>query len=155
MSSLTLNAANQKTKSETQKSKSNKSSITRITFEKKRRNLIATQEKIQFVSLEQYDSTRYSSNTKPASRFSASFALGCFSIRPVQDLREPHEYGYSRMKELHEYRYFRTEEPHEYGYPIVKKLDGDIQSRHGFQVLVIADKQVQEQADYTLEGSRV
>ena len=66
---------------------------------------------------------------------------------------EPHKYGYSRMKELHKYRYskveepheygyFRTEEPHKYGYPIVKKLDGDIQGRHGFQVLVIADKQV-------------
>ena len=57
-------------------------------------------------------------------------------------MKELHEYGYFRVEEPYEYRYFRTEEPHEYEYPIVKKLDGDIQGRHGFQVLVIADKLV-------------
>ncbi len=49
-------------------------------------------------------------------------------------MKEPHEYGYSRVEEPHEYGYFRTEEPHEYGYSIVKKLDGDIHGRHGFQI---------------------
>ncbi len=49
-------------------------------------------------------------------------------------MQEPYEYGYSRVEEPHEYGYFRTEELHEYGYLIVKKLDGDIQGRHGFQI---------------------
>ncbi len=57
-------------------------------------------------------------------------------------MKEPYEYGYSRVKEPHEYGYFRTEEPHGYGYPIVKKLDRNIQDRHGFQILVIANKHV-------------
>ena len=129
--SWTLNAANQRTISRTQKSNSNKSSTTRITLEERQCNLICTQEKISFVSLEQYDSTRYSSNTKLASKFFAPFALGCFIIRAVEDLGEPHEY-----------RYYKTAEPHKYGYPIMKKLDRDIQGRHDFQVLVIIDKQV-------------
>ncbi len=70
---------------------------------------------------------------------------GSFSIRPIQNLGEPHEYGYSRMKGSHGYGYFivegphgygyfKTEEPYGYGYPVVKKLDGDIQGSHGFQI---------------------
>ncbi len=93
------------------------------------------------------------SNTKPVSLPSVTFALGLFSIRIVHDLGESYKYGYSRIKELieygyskveepHEYEYFGTEEPHRYGYPIVKKLDGNIQNRHDFQILVIVDKQV-------------
>lgn len=79
------------------------------------------------------------------------FALRCFSIKPIQDLRKPHIYGYSRMKEANEYRYFRIEKPYKYGYFgtekfykygyfIVKKFDRDIKGRHGFQILVFADK---------------
>ncbi len=131
--------------------KVNQSSTTRITLEERRRNLIAVKEKIQWVSLEQCDSTSHNRNTKLASELSVPFALGCFSIRPVQDLGKPHEYGYSRMKEPHEYGYSRVEEPHEYGYfrtkellgygySIVKKLDGNIQDRHDFGYLVIVDK---------------
>lgn len=59
---------------------------------------------------------------------------GSFSIRQIQNLGEPHEYGYSRMKGSHGYGYFRIEGPHGYGYPVVKKLDGDIQGSHGFQI---------------------
>ncbi len=77
------------------------------------------------------------SNTIPACILSVPFAVKCFSIRTVQDLRDLHEYGYSRIKkpqeygysrveEPHKYRYFRTEEPHGYEYHIVKKLDGNI-----------------------------
>ncbi len=79
------------------------------------------------------------------------FALERFSIRSVQDLRElykyeyskmkeVYEYGYSRVEKLYEYGYFGTEEPHEDRYPILKNLDRNIQDRHGFQILVIADK---------------
>ena len=57
-------------------------------------------------------------------------------------MKELHKYGYFRVEEPHEYGYFRTEESYGYWYPIVKKLDGNIQDRHGFQILVIADKQV-------------
>ncbi len=115
-----------------------------------------TQSKRQKIAEDQQSLRRqkkYRSNTKPVSPPSVTFALGLFSMRLVQDLGEPHEYGYSRMKEPleygysrveepHEYEYFGTEEPYGYGYPIVKKLDGNIQDRYGFQILVIADKQV-------------
>lgn len=65
------------------------------------------------------------------------FALGRFSIGPVQDLRNSHEYGkfemieyhkyvYSRVEESYGYRYFRIEKSHGYGYLIIEKLDEDI-----------------------------
>ncbi len=57
-------------------------------------------------------------------------------------MQEPLEYGYSKIEEPYEYEYFRTEEPLGYGYSIVKKLDGNIQNRPGFQILVIANKQL-------------
>ncbi len=107
------------------------------------------QKKIYFISLERCESTQHSSNTKPASQLSTPFALGSVSIRPVQDLgepyeyvysriKEPYEYGYSRVKEPHEYEYFKTKELHGYGYLIVKKLDRDLQERHGFKYLIIS-----------------
>ena len=105
---------------------------------------MAVQEEIKFVSLEQSNSTRHRNIKKPASLPSVSFALWLFSIRPVQNLeepyeyrysrmKEPHEYGYSRVEEPHDYGYFRTEEPHRYGYPILERSGGDIQGTHGFQ----------------------
>ena len=74
-----------------------------------------------------------------------SFALGHFNIKLFYYLEKLHEHGYFRMKEphkyrysgvekLHEYGYFRTEEPYGYEYPIEKKLDKNIQGRHGFQI---------------------
>ncbi len=37
----------------------------------------------------------------------------------------------------------------------MKKLDRNIQDKHGFQILVIIEKQVLEQADYTFKRPRV
>lgn len=65
------------------------------------------------------------------------FALRRFNIRSVQDLgepyeyvyskiKEPYEYEYSRLEKTHEYRYFKIEKLHGYKYPIIKKLDEDI-----------------------------
>lgn len=36
----------------------------------------------------------------------------------------------------------QTEEPHGYKYPILIKLDGNIQDRYSFKILIIANKQV-------------
>ncbi len=66
-------------------------------------------------------------------------------------MKKPHKYGYFKVENLHKYRYFGIEEPHGYKYLIVKKLDRNIQDRHSFQILVIVDKLVYEQADYILE----
>lgn len=63
--------------------------------------------------------------------------LGRFSIRQIQDLRKPNEYGYFRVKKYqeyeysrkekpHKYRYFRIKELYKYGYLIEKELDRDI-----------------------------
>lgn len=70
--------------------------------------------------------------------------LKCFSIRPIQNLRKSHKYGYSRIKELYEYEYSKVEKPYEYKYfkikksykykyPILQRFDGDIQGIYGFQ----------------------
>ena len=105
---------------------------------------MAVQEEIKFVNLEQSNSTRHYNIKKSASLPSVLFALGCFSIGPVQNLGEPHEYkqsrikkpheyGYSRVEESNDYGYFRTEERHGYGYSILKRSGGDIQGIHNFQ----------------------
>lgn len=48
-------------------------------------------------------------------------------------MTEPYKYVYSKVEEPHKYRYFKIEEPHRNGYLIVKRLDRDVQSKHGLQ----------------------
>lgn len=85
---------------------------------------MATKEKTQFVNSERYNSTQRSRNMKLVSLPLVPFTMRCFSIRPVEDLGKPHEYGYSKIKRPHKYKYSRIEEPHEYEYFSMEELPG-------------------------------
>lgn len=66
-----------------------------------------------------------------------------FCVRHSQDLGKAHEYRYYREKSVISIDISETEELHRYEYSIMKKLDRDIESRHGFGYLIIADKLLQ------------
>lgn len=89
---------------------------------------------MQYVSLDQHNSTSHKNNT---TKLLIPFISNHFSIMLVQNKEKPHKYEYStikvpyeymyfRIRESHEYSYFKTEELYKYGYLGVKRLDEEI-----------------------------
>lgn len=61
------------------------------------------------------------------SKIKKLFEYGWFGVKDTND------YEYFKSKNHHGYEYFMTKKPYKNKYLVMKKRDGDVQGRHGFQ----------------------